>query len=94
MIAGKKIFALIGTLAFGAGSSAAATAAELHQCQAPATPQIAEECACQAALNAHSEAALSKFLRKYPSSDTACGTLALSNTRPDNDDRIVVASPN
>jgi len=70
-----------------AGTTIPSQAADRDQCQASPTPQIAEECACQAAMEENTEEALVNFLRKYPSSDTICGAKALSSLdrRPDGD---------
>lgn len=87
MNAGKSLFSIGTVLVLSIGVTIPSQAAELGQCEASATPQIAEECACQAAMNENTEAAFLNFLRKYPASDTICGAKALSSVeqRPDGD---------
>ena len=92
----KSLFSLIPVLVVSAGMTIPTQAADSDRCEASPTPQIAEECACQATLNDGTEAAFLNFLRKYPSSDTICGAKALSSLdrRPDNDDRPEIGSQN
>jgi hypothetical protein len=85
MNVGKSLLYFIPVLVVSAGMTISSHAAD--QCDASASPQIAEECACQAALNENTDEALDNFLRKYPASDTICSAKALSSVdqRPDGD---------